>query len=455
MKKRISIFVLMVLFSFPNMLVAGSKNVSKHIKLIEISTTYDYGLPDDPLQYEFDAWLKVDKKVVSGSMQVPNGSIYPMEIEEEGRKRGLSFHTESTSPSVLDLFGTGTYTFSFSYNNGSSDSTSIDYALPSGGPIEYVIQEPQFTYPVYNAVDVSPLLTLEFDPSDNPAFEISISIEPSDEGSREPSFEEDRLPGDTEEYGPITLSPLTTYDAEYAINNVVRTDNSEGIEVVMDTDAECNIMFTTRIALGTPRITEFSIVGGNKVNSCNLDVMFQFQGNADEYAIWEKGAGTPSDWQSLPIADAEGFYHVNLSLEPYEPGSKEFGAKRTFYLLVKNEDNESKTAKIKLTLQLPKVTFCKVNGNNKAGQNIVPVTFKKKGDAVRYYLSGDSQFITGVTSGLLADLEGPVKSVYAIPSFDLSTVETDPKGKKTVYFMLENEVGRSNVKKVSVKMTPQ
>jgi len=120
--------------------------------------------------------------------------------------------------------------------------------------------------------------------------------------------------------------------------------------------------------------------------------------------------------------------------------------------MLENEVGVSNISRVVVTMQVPKASSLKVNGNNKAEQNDVPVTFKVKGDATSYYLSGDPDMLTGITSGLLANLSEPVNGVYTIPSFDLSTVDTNSKGKKTVYLMLENEVGVSRVIKVSVKM---
>jgi len=95
-----------------------------------------------------------------------------------------------------------------------------------------------------------------------------------------------------------------------------------------------------------------------------------------------------------------------------------------------------------------------VDGNNKASQDDVPVTFKVKRDATSYHLSGDPAVMTDVTSGLLADLALPVKGVYTVPLFDLSTVTVNAKGKKIVYLLLKNDVGESKIIKAVVTIHP-
>jgi len=242
MMKRLIVFALTVMF----MATGSYAAVSDHILKIEISTTYDYELPEEPLSYEFDAWINVDDTVVSGSLQVPDSNVYPLLFDdEESDEIWLGFHVHDPNQSVLDDFGAGTYTFTVNYNGGGSDSTSVDYTLTNGQPIPYVTQEPHFIYPQNNDVNVPCHLTLQFDQAVDPNWTISIDIDPWDEGLEVLSCEVGGLPYDTDSYGPVTLSPGTFYDIEYSINNVLRIDNVDGIPAVLDTDAECDLRFTT------------------------------------------------------------------------------------------------------------------------------------------------------------------------------------------------------------------
>ncbi len=230
--------------------------ISDHVLKIEVSTTYNYDYPEVPLHYEFDAWIQVDSTVVSGSMMAPDESEYEMIYESDGSDSWFGVNFDNPDPSFLDNFGDGTYTFTVNYEDGSSDSTSIEYQLPGGGPIPYVTQEPQFIYPQHNAIGLPLNCTFQFDPAINPDHTIQIWIEPVEAMSGALSYIEDNLSYDTSSYGPVTLSPETLYEGGYSINYCVNTTNEDGIPVVMDTDAETQIHFTTASPIDVDPIEE-------------------------------------------------------------------------------------------------------------------------------------------------------------------------------------------------------
>jgi hypothetical protein len=219
--------------------------VSDHVLKIQMSSTYNYDFPGVPLHYEFDAWIQVDVTVVSANMQAPDGSVYPMVYESDGVEAWFGVYVNGSNPSVWDDFGAGTYTFTVNYAGG-SDSTTVDYHLSGGDPIPYVTQEPQFVYPLHDAVDIPLGCTLLFDPATNPDHTIDIWIEPEDGPGL--SYDIMFLPHDTSSYGPITLSPETLYEGGYSINHYVNIINADGIPAEMDTDAETQIHFTTASA---------------------------------------------------------------------------------------------------------------------------------------------------------------------------------------------------------------
>ena len=219
--------------------------VSDHVLKIEMSSSYNYDFPGVPLHYEFKAEIQVDATVVSGSLQVPDGSVYAMSYYSKGLEAYLIVEIDGSDPSVWDGFGAGTYTFTVNYVSGPSDSTSIDYQLPSGDPIPYVTQEPQFVYPQHDAIDVPLHCTFQFDPASNPDHMIDIWIEPEDGSLEALSYNIMFLPHDTSSYGPVTLSPDTLYEGGYTINHYVNIINADGIPTEIDTDAETQILFTT------------------------------------------------------------------------------------------------------------------------------------------------------------------------------------------------------------------
>lgn len=216
-------------------------SVSDHVFKIEISTTYDYGVPGDQINYEFDACIQVDETVVTGTLQIPNSNIY--ELEED--KEWLSYHYESSNLNDLADYAEGIYTFTVNYANGDSNTTDVNYSLPNGDPIPPVTQVPAFVYPSQEAMDVPLAVSFQFDPASDPNLEISLSWEPEDESPGPLAAGVDRLPYNTSSYGPVVLSPNIYYDVKVVLNRAVWTVNADGIPSVVDKDAECHLYFTT------------------------------------------------------------------------------------------------------------------------------------------------------------------------------------------------------------------
>lgn len=248
-KNRIlSVMILMVFLTTATTFGAISDDpVSDHLLNIEMSTTSYYGTGTEILRYEFDAWIKVDDKVKdTGSLIVPNGKHF------ETWKSGswLGFYIEGSDISLLDDFGGGVYTFVVNYIDGSSNSINVAYVDSNGDPLEPEPQIPEFTYPQNEAVDVPLNCTLTFHPSTDPQHGLEIFVEPCDDDSEALSYESE-LPYNSDSYGPIALSPNTCYSAEYTIGNAIWKD-TDGIPTVIDTDAECEITFTTGNSISFP-----------------------------------------------------------------------------------------------------------------------------------------------------------------------------------------------------------
>jgi len=221
-------------------------SVSDHVFKIEISTTYDHDRPSDPTNYEFDAWIQIDETVVSGTVQAPSGTSYPLTLVEEDGERWLGYYFISYDVNDLEDYNDGTYSFTVEYYDNSSDSTSVDYLLENGEPIPPVTQVPAFVYPAQEETDVPLVLSFQFEPALDPNLEISLSWEP--EYSIPSPFlaaEAEKLHYNVSSYGPVTLSPSIYYDVELVLNRVVRTVNTDGIPAVLDKDAECDVYFTT------------------------------------------------------------------------------------------------------------------------------------------------------------------------------------------------------------------
>ena len=223
--------------------------VSDHVFKIEMSTTYDHGFPGDPVNYEFDAWMQVDQTVVAGTLQIPNGSTYPLVFEQDDEGRWLGYYFESSNVEDLNDFSEGTYTFNIEYADSNTDSTSVAYSLANGDPIPPVTQAQAFIYPLHNTSNVPLALSFQFDPAEDPNWDISLYWEPANEVN-EPFLagQAERLAYSTSSYGPVVLSPGLTYVVESVINRAYRSKNDDKILTVVDKDAESRIYFSSTSA---------------------------------------------------------------------------------------------------------------------------------------------------------------------------------------------------------------
>ena len=240
MKKATILLAITLLALYSNL----HASVSDHVFEVEISTTYDYGVPGDVTYYEFDAWLHVDDTVVSGTLQTPSSNVYPLELDID-EERWLGLYRASSNLDDLADFNDGIYTFTVNYLGGDSNTTDVNYTLPNGDPIPPVTQVPAFIYPLNEATYVPLSIIFQFEPATDPNITISVGWEPEYETPGALCGEVEDLPYDTSSYGPVMLSPDIYYDIEVIFNHMVRAVNADGIPTVVDKDAECDIFFTT------------------------------------------------------------------------------------------------------------------------------------------------------------------------------------------------------------------
>lgn len=222
-------------------------NVADHVFEIEMSLSYDFGEgygSSVPVEYQFDAWMRVDSAVVSGTVRTPSGTVYPATLEEDDDERWLGVYRASASLGDLADFTDGTYVFTVIYTDGTSDLTSVAFALPDGSPIPPVDQRLVATYPAHHATDVPLTTHVLLTPLSNPDWTYGIYWEPVDDDSQ-PGGEIDGLPYTTTSAGPLNLGPATLYEIELTVSHAVRSTNDDGIPYVVDKDSEVEIIFTT------------------------------------------------------------------------------------------------------------------------------------------------------------------------------------------------------------------
>lgn len=233
-----------------NWLKQGS--ISDHVFEIEMSLSYDFGegyTSSEPEEYEFDAWMRVDDTVVGGTVETPGGAVYQAEWDYDDDEIWLGIGVGSYSLDDLADFTDGEYTFTVFYANGTSQSTSILFALEDGSPIPPVDRVPMVTYqgqPLHNATRIP--LSIDIDLAlENPQPDWTYGIEwfPRNEASGGVSGEIEGLPCTVTTAGPLNLSRNTQYEMEVTVNHAIWSTNEDGIPYVVDKDAEIEILFTT------------------------------------------------------------------------------------------------------------------------------------------------------------------------------------------------------------------
>jgi len=221
--------------------------ISNHVFEIEMSLSYDYGVgygSSVPVDYQFDAWMRVDNAVVSGTIETPGGVVYPAEMEVDDDEKWLGIYGESASLDDLADFNDGVYIFTVTYANGESESTSILFALEDESPIPPVDQVLVATYPLHNATDVPLTIDVLLTPLSNPDWTYGLDWFPEGASSGLSGCIED-LPYTTTTAGPLNLSPDTLYEIELTVNHAIWSTNDDGIPYVVDKDSEVEITFTT------------------------------------------------------------------------------------------------------------------------------------------------------------------------------------------------------------------
>ncbi len=224
------------------------KQIIDHILMIEMSLSYDFGegyASNMPVDYEFDAWMRVDDTVVSGTIRTPGGTVYPAEMETDDGENWLGIGVGSPQLEDLADFTDGEYRFTVVYTNGTSQSTSILFALEDGGPIPPVDQVLVAEYPVHRSTDVPLAIHVKLIPLDNPDWTYGLEWFPVDEDSDALSGGLEELPYTTTTAGPLNLSPNTLYEIELTTNHAIWSTNEDGIPYVVDKDSEVEIQFTT------------------------------------------------------------------------------------------------------------------------------------------------------------------------------------------------------------------
>jgi len=222
--------------------------IADHVFEIEMSLSYDYGegyTSSVPTKYQFDAWMRVDDTVVSGTVETPEGVIFQAEMEVDDGENWLGIYAESTSLGGIADFTDGVYIFTVNYANGSSQSTSIPFELEDGSPIPPVDQVLVATYPLHNATDVPLTIDVLLDPMDDPNCVYGMEWFPVDDISHALSGGLEQLPYTTTSVGPLNLSPDTLYEIELTANHAIWSTNDDSIPYVVDKDSEVEITFTT------------------------------------------------------------------------------------------------------------------------------------------------------------------------------------------------------------------
>ena len=187
-------------------------------------------------------------------------------------------------------------------------------------------------------------------------------------------------------------------------------------------------------------VSQLQVGNGGRTGTHVVPITFKLKGAAEAYEV-----AADEEFTQLLAAGAlappagDGTYRiegVDLAAVP------DVGGRKTIHLRVTHGPMVGQAAG-DVRLVLPKVSALKINGNNKAGMNVVPVSFKAM-DAETYtvYWDDGGRAPQVLAEGDLAGLDDPVKGVYTVPDVDISDVPI-VKGKKTILATCANEVGEA------------
>ncbi len=253
MKKKIGIGLAIGMFIF-GMTGMASASIIDHISMLAISKTHNYKFTTgSTFSYQFDAALLVDDTVDSISMETPEGSLYALTLEGDSGENCFEYcySRNSSNEAELSDLTAGLYTFTVNYTGGGTDTTTVMYAMPSGDPIPSVTQQPVLYYPADGSTGISPIVTFEYEAPTDSIWTVGLEWwEEAANGSDEGHIE--GLPSNVSSYGPVVLAPDTEYGVEISINHAIWGVNADGIQTVVDTDAEERFTFTTATAVPLP-----------------------------------------------------------------------------------------------------------------------------------------------------------------------------------------------------------
>lgn len=224
--------------------------ITNHVKRISMSTTYHY-TTTNPVRYTFDADvdLRVSHSVKAITVERPDGQTYAMTLDNSDPSEPYyEFGVSSFDLADLTAFDSGLFTFTITYTDDSTETTSVLYANPNDGqPIAAVTQEPVLSYPADGQTNVPLKMGFRFDSCRDPNWTIGIECEPQDGSADvlEGSLAYDAWIWGVWNWGGESLLPNKTYDVEMTYDNAYWGTNADGIDFVVDKDAELDMTFTT------------------------------------------------------------------------------------------------------------------------------------------------------------------------------------------------------------------
>jgi len=239
--RTVSVLAAALLWALP----AANGGVSEHVSMVAMSKEWDYGSPGEVVTHphQFDISVEADGSVTGITCQVPDGGPALVLQPDDTGDPWWSWGGEYATEAELDVYPHGEYVFTIYYSTQDPDVTAVRYEAPGGGAIPQVTQEPVVLSPSHLGRQVPTTVTVEWEPCTDPAA-TSIGLEWEPDDGLGPSGEVS-LPLSQTQYRLVGLADNTTYDLQLTFDQAYRDTNADGIDYVVDTDAQLKVAFTT------------------------------------------------------------------------------------------------------------------------------------------------------------------------------------------------------------------
>ena len=217
--------------------------LADHVLKVGMFQGYNYNTPGSPLTYEFSQSVETDAAVTAVAFQTPAGKTFTFpqtayqqdgyaeseySYDFDGRRfvwdRGLN---DLPTLDLLKDYGDGDYLFTFRLADGSQAQTTVHFVNPgTGQAIVQPTTKPVFTAPLHNSLLPTPVVTFAWEAA---ADTVNACLLSSAERKTNTDVADATLPATTTSYGPVSLKPGSTYEADVSYANRYTGATANGV----------------------------------------------------------------------------------------------------------------------------------------------------------------------------------------------------------------------------------